>query len=197
AFIPQYPVVSWSNVVWFPRRIPKHSFCLWLTFSDAHKTLDKLHRVGVVQSDRCVFSCGQEDSVEHLFFACQFTATIWNHFLALCGYSRCSRGWTEESVWSVQRLQGPTFNAWITKLSLAATVYHCWVKRNNRIFNNSFRNCDSLIQIVASDIDYKCRGLTRVDDNPTNNAIFANWNLPTRLLSASAATHGGRSWHMQ
>ncbi|GAV89114.1 zf-RVT domain-containing protein, partial [Cephalotus follicularis] len=48
AFIPQYPAVSWTHMAWFPRRIPKHSFCFWLTFRDAHKTLDKLYRVGVV-----------------------------------------------------------------------------------------------------------------------------------------------------
>ncbi|GAV67829.1 LOW QUALITY PROTEIN: zf-RVT domain-containing protein, partial [Cephalotus follicularis] len=76
AFIPHNPIVQWSNVVWFPRRIPNHSFCLWLTFKGAHRTLDKLHRWGVVQLVLCTFGCGQEESIDHLFFACLFTARI-------------------------------------------------------------------------------------------------------------------------
>ncbi|GAV71534.1 zf-RVT domain-containing protein [Cephalotus follicularis] len=58
AFIPHSPIVPWSKVVLFPRRIPKHSFCLWLTFRDGHKMLDKMHRLGMVQSVRCDFRCG-------------------------------------------------------------------------------------------------------------------------------------------
>ncbi|GAV74317.1 zf-RVT domain-containing protein, partial [Cephalotus follicularis] len=86
AFILHSPRVSWSKVVWFPRQNPKHSFCLWLTFKDGHKTLDKLSKWGVVQAASCAFGCGQEESIDHLFFACSFTATIWNHFLDKYGF---------------------------------------------------------------------------------------------------------------
>ncbi|GAV67966.1 zf-RVT domain-containing protein [Cephalotus follicularis] len=92
AFIPHSPIVPWSKVVWFSRRIPKHIFCLWLTFRDGHKTLDKLCSWGVVQAASCAFGCGQEESIDHLFFACPFTTTIWNHFLAKCGFGRSCGG---------------------------------------------------------------------------------------------------------
>ncbi|GAV66931.1 LOW QUALITY PROTEIN: zf-RVT domain-containing protein, partial [Cephalotus follicularis] len=45
--IPQSMKVEWSKVVWFPRCTPKHSFCVWLAFSNGHRTLDKLFRWGV------------------------------------------------------------------------------------------------------------------------------------------------------
>ncbi|GAV67950.1 zf-RVT domain-containing protein, partial [Cephalotus follicularis] len=136
AFIQHNPIVPWSNVVWFPRRIPKHSFCLWLTFRGAHRTLEKLHRWGVVQPVLCYFGCGQEKSINHLFVACPFTARIWNHFLSICDYRRSSGGWNAEAAWCIQNLQGNSFKSWITKLSLAAVMYHCWIERNNRLFNN-------------------------------------------------------------
>ncbi|GAV84690.1 zf-RVT domain-containing protein [Cephalotus follicularis] len=197
AFILHSPIVPWSNVVWFPRQIPKHSFCLWLTFRDGHKTLNKLHRWGVVQSVCCAFGCGQKESIDHLFFACPFTTTIWNHFLAKCGFRRCSGGWSVESAWCIQRLQGNSFKSWITKLTLTAVMYQCWMERNNHFFQNSFRNCDSLIESVALDIEGKCRGLIRVADNPTNSELFFNWNLPTSLLSVGASMPAGYSWSLQ
>ncbi|GAV82195.1 zf-RVT domain-containing protein, partial [Cephalotus follicularis] len=73
--------VEWWKIAWFPNSIPNHSFCVWLTFWEAHRTLDKLARWGVVSSSNCCFGCGQEESIDHLFFSCPFTARVWNHFL--------------------------------------------------------------------------------------------------------------------
>ncbi|GAV92872.1 zf-RVT domain-containing protein, partial [Cephalotus follicularis] len=134
SLIPHSPVIPWANVVWFPKRIPKHSFCLWLTYCNGHKTLDKLHRIGVTQSDTCSFGCGLRETINHLFFSRPFTASIWNHLLSLCEYSRGGGGWEVVSEWSIRKLQGHSFRPWITKLALAAAVYHCWVDRNNRLF---------------------------------------------------------------
>ncbi|GAV76516.1 zf-RVT domain-containing protein [Cephalotus follicularis] len=194
SLVPHSPVASWAKVVWFPKRIPKHSFCLWLTFFNGHKTLDKLHSIGVSHSDTCIFGCGQRETINHLFFSCPFIASIWNHLLTLCEHNRGSGGWDMVSAWSIQKLQGNSFKPWITKLSLAAAVYHCWVQRNNRLFRNSFCNSESVIQLIVSDVVGKCRGLDRVVDNQLNSGIFHNWNLPSSLLSAGVDT--GRSWSM-
>ncbi|GAV92186.1 LOW QUALITY PROTEIN: zf-RVT domain-containing protein, partial [Cephalotus follicularis] len=68
--------VPWSKVVWFNGGIPKHAFCMWLTFLNAHCTLDKLHLFGAIQSNLCPFGCGQCETVDHLFFDCAFTKTV-------------------------------------------------------------------------------------------------------------------------
>ncbi|GAV77912.1 zf-RVT domain-containing protein, partial [Cephalotus follicularis] len=68
--------VSWHNLVWFPSRIPKHAFFLWLAIRGAHRTKEKLLAVGVVQMADCVFHCGEGESVEHLFFQCPYTKNI-------------------------------------------------------------------------------------------------------------------------
>ncbi|GAV73163.1 zf-RVT domain-containing protein, partial [Cephalotus follicularis] len=47
------PLVPWQQLVWFRGAIPKHSFCLWLTFHKAHRTLDKLLAYGIVQQSQC------------------------------------------------------------------------------------------------------------------------------------------------
>ncbi|GAV62104.1 zf-RVT domain-containing protein, partial [Cephalotus follicularis] len=63
-----HPEVPWAKIVWFPGAIPKHSFCLWLSFHRAHNTMDKMQRLGFVQSSQCPFNCGQDESLNHLFF---------------------------------------------------------------------------------------------------------------------------------
>ncbi|GAV80397.1 zf-RVT domain-containing protein [Cephalotus follicularis] len=60
------PTVPWAKVVWFKGAIPKHSFCLWITFRKAHLTLDKLQGFGVVQQSLCPFGCGQQQRLDHV-----------------------------------------------------------------------------------------------------------------------------------
>ncbi|GAV69290.1 LOW QUALITY PROTEIN: zf-RVT domain-containing protein, partial [Cephalotus follicularis] len=68
--------VPWWKLVWFSKRIPKHSFCLWLTILRAHKTKDKLLNWGLISSARCVFHCGGSESMDHLFFERPYTWDI-------------------------------------------------------------------------------------------------------------------------
>ncbi|GAV66932.1 hypothetical protein CFOL_v3_10441, partial [Cephalotus follicularis] len=123
------------------------------------------------------------ESLDHLFSECPYTARIWNHFISLCGFRRSCPGWGEESAWCIQRLKGNSFKIWITKLTLAAVVYHCLIERNNQLFNNSFRNFENMVLVIGVDIDGKCRGLSHVVDNQTNRDLFSKWNLPLSLLS--------------
>ncbi|GAV69714.1 LOW QUALITY PROTEIN: zf-RVT domain-containing protein, partial [Cephalotus follicularis] len=64
---------TWHKFVWHPYQIPKHSFCLWLAILGAHKTLDKLLCIGIIQTAQCIFSCGMEESRDHLLFQCPYT----------------------------------------------------------------------------------------------------------------------------
>ncbi|GAV87454.1 LOW QUALITY PROTEIN: zf-RVT domain-containing protein, partial [Cephalotus follicularis] len=65
-----------AKVVWYSEAIRKHSFCFWLTFRKVHLTLDKLHGFGVVQQIICPFGCGQQETLDHLFFYCAYTKTV-------------------------------------------------------------------------------------------------------------------------
>ncbi|GAV92767.1 zf-RVT domain-containing protein, partial [Cephalotus follicularis] len=70
------PQSAWTKLVWHPFCISKHAFCLWLAIQGALKTLDKLIHRGIITSASCVFNCGNNENVEHLFFACPYTQSI-------------------------------------------------------------------------------------------------------------------------
>ncbi|GAV92789.1 LOW QUALITY PROTEIN: zf-RVT domain-containing protein, partial [Cephalotus follicularis] len=69
-------VVPWHSLVWHPKLIPKHSFCLWLAIRGAHRTKDKLSARGSSLSAECVFNCGEEETLVHIFFICPFSHSV-------------------------------------------------------------------------------------------------------------------------
>ncbi|GAV59428.1 zf-RVT domain-containing protein, partial [Cephalotus follicularis] len=119
------PKVAWADIVWFPDSIPKHRFCLWLSFHNAHKTTNKLRAYGVVADNVCVFGCGGLESIDHLFFGCKFTAKIWNQSLRKYVFHRICRLWLEEAISVTERLKGRGFKGWISRFTLASMVYFC------------------------------------------------------------------------
>ncbi|GAV89879.1 zf-RVT domain-containing protein, partial [Cephalotus follicularis] len=156
---PQSSTVEWWKIVWFPRNIPKHSFCAWMTFREAHRMLDKLVIWGLVTTNRCRFGCGQGESIDHLFFECPFTARIWNHFMLMCGFRKRVSGWRVEAEWCIQRLKGNDFKSWLTKLTLAEVIYHTWQERNNQLYNNCFCSFEHLTRSIEENVVNKCRSL--------------------------------------
>ncbi|GAV92715.1 zf-RVT domain-containing protein, partial [Cephalotus follicularis] len=124
------PTVYWSKLVWHPACIAKHAFCLWLAILGALNTLDKLFLRGILPSARCLFNCGEDESVNHLFFACSFTQYIWTEVLIKCNIFRSILPWPEEIQWMSYHTKGNKSPQLIRKLALGATVYNIWMERN-------------------------------------------------------------------
>ncbi|GAV93106.1 zf-RVT domain-containing protein, partial [Cephalotus follicularis] len=122
--------VPWFSLVWHPMRIPKHSFCLWLAIIGAHRTKDKLRARGSSLSPLCAFNCGEEETLEHMFFICPFSHSVWTAVLAMCNLVRPPLPWLDEIAWMTDHSHGRGFPASVRKLALAATVYNLWIERN-------------------------------------------------------------------
>ncbi|GAV90239.1 zf-RVT domain-containing protein, partial [Cephalotus follicularis] len=124
------PPVEWANLVWHPFRISKHAFSLWLAILGAHRTMDRLLTLGIVNSAQCSFNCGDIESMEHLFFACPYTQYIWIKVLNMCNINRQIFSWPEEIQWMVEHARGKKLPQILRKLAFGATVYHVWMERN-------------------------------------------------------------------
>ncbi|KAL3534306.1 hypothetical protein ACH5RR_002767 [Cinchona calisaya] len=66
-------------------------------------------------------SCGwfakHEENINHLFFSCAFTATVWQKIQALCVVHRRATEWKEEIEWIVHRQPRNGFTADLFKAS--------------------------------------------------------------------------------
>ncbi|GAV76509.1 zf-RVT domain-containing protein, partial [Cephalotus follicularis] len=82
----------------------------------------------------CPFGCGQQESIDHLFFQCPSTKSIWSKVLHLnnCPFP-AAWNWENIVTWALDHSIGNQFHLWMRRAGLAASVYHCWRERNNII----------------------------------------------------------------
>ncbi|GAV71577.1 zf-RVT domain-containing protein, partial [Cephalotus follicularis] len=82
----------------------------------------------------CPFGCGQQETIDHLFFECGYTKTVWSKVMEL---NNCpppvAWNWDNTVTWALGHATGRRFQRWMRKAGIAAAVYHCWRERNNRI----------------------------------------------------------------
>ncbi|KAL2929513.1 Methionine--tRNA ligase, partial [Bienertia sinuspersici] len=63
------PRVRWDRNVWESLTISKHQFTAWLT-------RDRLLKAGLVRDPSCPLCLTSEETVDHLFFSCSYSAQI-------------------------------------------------------------------------------------------------------------------------
>ncbi|KAJ9536686.1 LOW QUALITY PROTEIN: hypothetical protein OSB04_un000159 [Centaurea solstitialis] len=144
------PIIPWTKSVGFKGCIPKHSFCLWVA---CHGRLPTHDRIASWKHDPpdmvCAFCKLIPDSHSHLFFECTFTIEVWRkvkHQVELYGFPK---KWVEICA----KLSQPRgFRRTEHLLALAATVYHVWRERNNRIFQGRSKPSNQVVNDICDNI---------------------------------------------
>ena len=67
--------VEWVKLIWFPGRIPKAAFCLWLAVKGRPQTQDRLYICD--PSMKCLLCNSCMEDHEHLFFKCRVSSIVW------------------------------------------------------------------------------------------------------------------------
>ncbi|XP_071741182.1 uncharacterized protein [Rutidosis leptorrhynchoides] len=146
------PKVNWWHVIWFKQFDPKQAFIIWLAKLNRLNTQDRIQKWMPNQSFKCVLCDKVNDSVNHLFFSCEYSLKVWSslkHYLLFKGLSNCL-------IEIIQSLaQYPyTSNIWciLNRIVLAACVYYIWQERNYRIFKKAQRSegilSDEIVKFV-------------------------------------------------
>ncbi|GJT80580.1 RNA-directed DNA polymerase, eukaryota, reverse transcriptase zinc-binding domain protein [Tanacetum coccineum] len=170
--------MPWWKVIWFPQYIPRHAFVLWMASKGKLVTQDKLSKWYPNKDWKCPFCLQIKDSHKHLFFECEYSNEVW------CEMQRMMNVWNlndlenclielskmpcKNSIWSIVR-----------RLSIASTIYHIWLERNARIFQQKSMSYRSLIQTIANNIRSKLMTLKVKDTNAGYLAQGFSLGLPT------------------
>lgn len=72
---PPPPSVNWHKAVWFPQKIPKHSFIVWLVLKDRMLTRNRLRSWGLLGGHAA-------ETTKNLFFECNFSTAVWTLLLS-------------------------------------------------------------------------------------------------------------------
>nr|GEX46447.1 hypothetical protein [Tanacetum cinerariifolium] len=154
---PRNAKVDWCKVVWFTSCIPRHAFNFWLVIKQRLKTQDKMARWDVSGSLSTVCPLCElvPDSHEHLFFERSFSQQIWNHMKSYAGLSTSSPLLSHIISIVTPIANRKSSRSVIAKLVMAATTYVVWQERNARLFKNSKRSVNQVIEVIFSSIRLK------------------------------------------
>ncbi|XP_071729047.1 uncharacterized protein [Rutidosis leptorrhynchoides] len=176
------PCVFWHKVVWFSHFNPKHAFILWLALHNKLTTQDKIVKWYPHKHFSCVFCSQQVDSHEHLFFKCDYSHKVWVIIKKKLLFKGI--GYDLQSI-ILNIAKYPSLkNKWnvVSRLLIAAVVYHIWLERNRRVFGSPGRSSDAICEQIAGCIKLKLTSL-KVKNTKNVAAVAKVWNLKWNGIS--------------
>ncbi|KAJ0725657.1 putative RNA-directed DNA polymerase [Helianthus annuus] len=178
--------VPWSDMVWFPQSIPRHSFFMWLLVNKKLKTQDIMARwfsLGNMNFNLmcCSLCTSGPDSHEHLFFECPYSTRVWKGVKEIAGLKDVTNSW--ESIYNhlVQLRGSKNAKHVIGKLVVSAAGYFVWQERNARLFSPKKRSADRLTDIILATVRMKLQTMRFKRTNQVDS-ILQEWSLPRGLV---------------
>ncbi|XP_074308303.1 uncharacterized protein LOC141643158 [Silene latifolia] len=146
----KYPRVKWSRVIWNSTAIPKHNFISSLAAQFKLPTVDYLGSRGLHLVNWCTLCKNANETQGHLFFKCQFSASIWNGLMTWLKIRGRTVNLWQELRWSTQRKTQKHWKMGLLRCCLTAAVYSIWLERNSRIF----RDKEMTVGVLLRQIQY-------------------------------------------
>ncbi|KAK1440858.1 hypothetical protein QVD17_06690 [Tagetes erecta] len=171
---------EWAKAVWFAQCIPRHAFIMWLIMREKLLTQDKILGWNISRRKNmnmmcCLLCYADFDSHNHLFFECQFSSQVWLKTRRYAGLMSISPEWTSIKQWMILAQSKSIVNI-VGKLVIAASTYHVWQERNNRLFKNQTRPPNIVVDLVFSTVRYKLMGI-RFKMSPRVRAVLEDWKI--------------------
>lgn len=146
----KFAKVWWHNVVWTKQIFPRHGFILWLIMRGRLKTKAYLARLHIGADDRCSFCQSKSEEIDHLFFECDYTKSVWSKVLSHYSIIRNPQCWRTEIQWFKRRTRGRSKTQKMLKTLLAATLYFLWMERNRRVHDKNAVSSDSIVSQIMN-----------------------------------------------
>lgn len=128
--------VPWKRIFFQNSARPRACFILWLAFLGRLPTKDRLVKMGLINDLSCCF-CQQVETLQHMFFDCEFTMKIWHVMLCWNVYTRNPEPWSSEKIWLIQENSKKRWRREILRMNLTEVVYHILQLRNDCVFNHT------------------------------------------------------------
>lgn len=164
---PPPPPVIWHKAVWFPQKIPKHSFIVWIVLKDRMLTRDRLRSWDLLVPQECLLCGHAAETTKHLFFECQFSIAVWRLILFRLGITYPT---TLDDIvpWLTSVPLRKKARA-ILKLVFQASVYFIWRERNSRLHSGPQKPTLVIVKEIHLQVRAKLLGLDR--EKPPNGSV--------------------------
>lgn len=140
----------WASVIWFKGAILKMAFNMWVAHLNRLPTRARISRWSPQTSPLCCLCNTLEETRDHLFITCDYSAAVWS--IALSRLNRCRNfvSWSELMSWI--RVSSARAPSTLRKVAAQATVYHLWKQRNNVLHNNVSIPAHAVFRLIDKEI---------------------------------------------
>jgi len=144
--------VEWRSLVWTNFGAPKWLFIMYLAVKRRLATKDRLAKWGIIQVLTCPLCQSVDEDHDHIFFQCAYAAEVWRSILHWQGITRNAMNWTSEINWAVHYMKGRSSKSLVYRMTMANTVYHLWLERNTKIFQQKQQSISYLTRHIIKEI---------------------------------------------
>ncbi|KAK6773868.1 hypothetical protein RDI58_029107 [Solanum bulbocastanum] len=144
--------VEWRSLVWTNFGAPKWLFTMYLAVKGRLATKDRLAKWGIIKVLTFPLCQLMNEDHDHIFFQCAYETKVWRSILHKQGITRSAMNWTNEIQWAIQYMKGRSNMTFVCRIAMANTIYHTWLERNTRIFQQKQQSVSSLIRHIIHEI---------------------------------------------
>ncbi|XP_016446187.1 uncharacterized protein LOC107771350 [Nicotiana tabacum] len=119
-------------------------------------TVDRLAKWGIHVTHSCVLCGGDiEETHDHLYFECPYSQSLWTGMLEWLSYQRKVENWEDEVQWLTTNVNNRNPRKTLLGVVFAAVVYHIWIERNERRFQNQRREVKDRAKDIVMQVHIK------------------------------------------
>lgn len=134
------------NVCWRGFLPTKYSFIMWLALRSILQTRDNLRFLDI--DGNYPFCGGMEESSNYLFFSCPFSLQVWDDIHSWLGLERRTTSIRSAVKWIKRVARGTRMHSKASQIAITCTVYHIWLARNAKVFENTTESVQGTINSV-------------------------------------------------
>ena len=146
---------SWKNVIMKNPACPRAVFIAWMVLWQRLPTKDRLSKFGVHTDLKCIY-CAGDETIQHMFFDCDGTRSIWKKLLSWARHDHVVQDFASEMRWIERKSKGSLPKNKLAKAVFAEYVYAIWTARNKFIFQGKPINPDEILNELVLTIHTRC-----------------------------------------
>lgn len=162
--------------------VPWWTIIQWLALLGRLSTKDRLQQWGVIADAQCVLWAAAMESHVHLLFHSPYSYQSWRSIQRRFSYSCSFLGFHKIMEWMIQYHSDSQFVNLVTKVVLAAIVYHIWGERNRCLFQHCSLDMQGLETKIWTEIRASISSWRRVKRTGVNLALCSRWCFSSSIF---------------
>ncbi|XP_058774749.1 uncharacterized protein LOC131649019 [Vicia villosa] len=149
SFLEQSADVDWKGLVMGNQARPRAKIVLWLACHGRLATKDILVKFGFISDSKCEF-CAEAETLQHLFFECRETQSIWKAVMRWLHMEHHDSGWLQVKDWGIKLYRSRNWRKNFFKIALPEIIYAIWMLRNRKVYRKDTIDSEIVTHIIEN-----------------------------------------------